>query len=58
MAKVILIIEGKMDITVDFLSDDYQKPYKILNMLNAQELSELKQEIDTFQSIELKNIRF
>lgn len=47
-----------MDITVDFLSDDYQKPYKILNMLNAQELSELKQEIDTFQSIELKNIRF
>jgi len=48
LAKVILIIEGKMDLTHDFLSDDYKHSYLIMTYLRSSDLKTLLKEIETF----------
>ena len=58
LAKVILIIEGKMDLAPDFLSDDYKRSYLVMSFLRASDLKTLLSEIQTFQGILPANRRF
>lgn len=60
IAKVILIIEGKMPIPSDFLSnEDYKHPFKILAMVNSsQELRDIAVEMETFLNVNKRNKRF
>ena len=48
LAKVILVIEGKLSIPAEFLSDDYKQSYKIFEMLSSTNLRDLVEEIETF----------
>ena len=48
LAKVILIIEGKMDMPPDFLSDDYKRSYLVMTYLRSSDLKTLLSEIQTF----------
>ncbi|CDW72357.1 uncharacterized protein c19orf29 [Stylonychia lemnae] len=58
LAKIILIIENKLPICIDFLSEDYKESYRMLDMLGLNELEELLKEIEIFQSIDKTNQRF
>lgn len=53
------MIEGKLPIPHDFLSEDYKTPYKIFNLVSTSaELIEITSEIDTFLNVDKKNKRF
>ncbi len=59
IAKVILIIEGKLPVTSDFLSDDYKSPFNIFNHVHSSiELRELLNEMQTFLNVNKDNIKF
>lgn len=58
LAKVILIVEEKLPVTIDFLTDDYKHSYQMMEMLSLKDLTELKEDIQTFINIDKKNQRF
>lgn len=45
LAKVILIVEEKLPVTIDFLTDDYKHSYQMMEMLSLKDLTELKEDI-------------
>ena len=59
LAKVILIIEGKLAVPADFLSGDYRQPFKIFPLVaTSEELETLAQEIEVFLNVNKRNKRF
>ncbi|TNV81476.1 hypothetical protein FGO68_gene13657 [Halteria grandinella] len=52
LAKVILIIAGKLSVTTDFLSTDFKTPYSIFNLVaTSAELKEISNEIQVFMNV-------
>ena len=59
IAKVILIIEGKLGVTSDFISEDYKNPFNIFKLVQTSaELKELKNDMQTFLNAVTSNNRF
>ncbi len=59
LAKVILIIEGKLPIPADFMCSDYRTPFKIFPLVaTSEELETVAQEIEVFLNVNKRNKRF
>ncbi len=59
IAKVILIIEGKLSVTSDFMSEDYKNPFNIFKLVQTSaELKDLLNEMQTFLNANKTNNRF
>jgi len=52
LAKVILIIEGKLGVPADFMQPDYKSPFNIISLLQtASDLQTLLSDMDTFLTV-------
>ena len=52
LAKVILIIEGKLAIPADFMQPDYKSPFNIISLLQTSaDLQTLLSDLDTFLTV-------
>jgi hypothetical protein len=58
LAKVILVIEGKLPVPIEFLGDNFKDSFMLIELLPLAELKDLLTEIETFQQIDTKNKRF
>lgn len=59
IAKIILIIEGKLSVTSDFMSEDYKNPFNIFKLVQTSaELKDLLNEMQTFLNANKTNNRF